>query len=426
MSHITEAQKEQSFPRYIAMWIGQALSLLGTQVVQFAIIWWLTITTESATVLAIASLFGMLPNLIIGPFVGPLVDRWNRRLTMLVADGTVALITLGLAILFFADLVEPWHVYAALFLRSAIGSFHAPAMNASTALMVPERHLTRVQGFNQILNGGLNIVAAPIAAALLAFMSIGQMVLIDVVTALFAILPLLFIAVPQPPKKLEQSGDMVRDYFNDLAGGFRYVWRWTGLMILMGMVAMVNLLISPAMSLLPLHVTQHFGGGEWELATLQAAFSVGVIVGGLLLGAWGGFTRKMHTSLMGLAGLGAGVILLGLLPTNGFWVAVGGMAFGGIAIAMTNGPIMAVFQAVIAPEVQGRVFNLTGALSTGMIPLGMIMAGPLADRFGTNVWFLAAGGACLTVAIISLFVPAVMSLEDYRPEVVEDAAPAQA
>ena len=186
--------------RFFTIWGGQALSLLGSQLVQFALIWHLTVKTGSATVLATASLVGMLPGVILGPFVGTLVDRWNRRIIMLLADSLIALATIALAVLFALDAMQIWHIYAVMFIRSLAGSFHGNAMSASTSLMVPVENLTRIQGINQMLTGGLNVVAAPLGALLLEVLPIQGILAIDVVTALFAILPLVFIQVPQPER----------------------------------------------------------------------------------------------------------------------------------------------------------------------------------------------------------------------------------
>ena len=140
--------------RFFTIWGGQALSILGSQLVQFALIWYLTVETGSATVLATASLVGLLPNVILGPFVGTLVDRWDRRRIMLFADSIISLATVVLAVLFTLGVVEIWHIYAVLFIRSLADSFHKNAMIASTSLMVPVEKLTRIQGINEMLNGG--------------------------------------------------------------------------------------------------------------------------------------------------------------------------------------------------------------------------------------------------------------------------------
>ncbi len=144
---------------FFSVWVGQAFSLLGSALVQFALVWWLTESTGSATVLAMATLVAVLPSVFLAPFSGALVDRWDRRLVMMVADALIALATVGLAGLFLVGAERVWAVYAVMFLRSAGGGFHWAAMQASTSLMVPDKHLSRVAGINQTLRGAVNIVA---------------------------------------------------------------------------------------------------------------------------------------------------------------------------------------------------------------------------------------------------------------------------
>ena len=186
--------------RFRTIWGGQAISIIGSQLVQFALIWYLTVQTGSATVLATASFISLLPNVILGPFVGTLVDRWNRRAIMLRADSIITLATMVLAVLFMGDAVAIWHIYIVMFIRALAGSFHTNAMTASISLMVPKEHLTRIQGMNQMLNGGLNIVAAPLGAFLIGILPMQGILAIDVATALFAIVPLLMIQIPQPER----------------------------------------------------------------------------------------------------------------------------------------------------------------------------------------------------------------------------------
>ncbi|MBL8051479.1 MAG: MFS transporter, partial [Anaerolineales bacterium] len=182
--------------RFYTLWTGQALSLLGSQLVQFAIIWYLTQETNSATTLAIASMMGLLPTVLLSPFIGTWVDRGNRRLLLIVADATVAIATLILAILFALDLVQVWHIYVALFIRAVAGGFHQSAFGASVVLLVPKDQLARVQGFNQALHGGLNIISAPLGAYLLEVLSMQGILGIDVSTAILAIVILLFFQIP--------------------------------------------------------------------------------------------------------------------------------------------------------------------------------------------------------------------------------------
>ena len=274
---------------FFTIWSGQALSILGSQLVQFALIWHLTIQTGSATVLVTASLAGMLPNVVLGPFIGTLVDRWDRRRIMLIADSIVALATIVLAVLFALDVVEVWHIYAVIFIRSLASTFHGNAMSASTSLMVPVEQLTRIQGLNQLLNGGLNVVAAPLGALLLGMLPMQGILSIDVITALFAILP--------------------------------------------------------------------------------------------------------------------------LAPASAISLAVGGALLVGLMTPITMGPFLAAIQSTVEPDMQARIFSLLSSVGTGIAPLGLMIAGPVADRVGIQAWFLLGGMLCIFMAVTGLFIPAVMNME---------------
>ena len=218
--------------RFFTIFSSQALSLLGSNLVGFAFVWYLTVETGSATVLAIASLVGIVPNVAFGPLIGPLVDRWNRKRTMIVADSIIAAATLALAFLFYMEWVEIWHIYVLLFVRATAGGFHSSSMGASTSLMVPVEHMARIQGVNQMLNGGLNVVSAPLGALLYETMSIQGILLIDVFTAVIAVITLQFFEIPQPDRSQSKamSGEK-SSYFGEMADGFRYIFSWRGLFI---------------------------------------------------------------------------------------------------------------------------------------------------------------------------------------------------
>ena len=241
--------------RFFTIWIVQALSFLGSGLTQFAVVWWLTTSTGSATVLVVATLMAMLPMIVLGPFAGALADRWNRRLILIASDGAVALTTLILLLIFLSGNLQVWHVYLATFIRATAGAFHFPTMQASTSLMAPQEHLARVGGLNQTLFGLNSILAPPLGALLLDTVGMSAALLVDVVTAALAITPLLFFAIPQPPVVQHEGVTGVGAHlWRDLRDGFRYVAHWPGLMIVLGMSMIINLLLTPAFSLLPLMV----------------------------------------------------------------------------------------------------------------------------------------------------------------------------
>ncbi|PJF37242.1 MAG: MFS transporter [Candidatus Thermofonsia Clade 1 bacterium] len=397
--------------RFFSIWSGQALSLLGSALVQFALIWWLTATTGSATALAMATLAAMLPQVLLSSFVGTLVDRWNRRMIMIVSDSMIALCTLIVALLFTSELVQLWHIYLLLMLRALGATFHTPAMHASTTLMVPEKHYARVAGINQALNGMTNILGPALGALLLRTLPLFGILLIDIMTALLAILPLLVFSVPQP----QRSNALVkRSVWSEFREGLRYVWSWRGLTLLIGLAMLLNFLLTPAISLVPLLVAQHFQADAGGLAAMNMALGIGIIAGGAFLGLWGGFGRKIVTSLMGVLGIGVGILLIGVAPSSALWLAIMGMWIAGAMLSMANAPIHALLQARVMPEVQGRVFGLMNNLGIGITPLSLLIAGPLADAIGVQSWFLAAGVACVVAVAYGASNQALMNIEADR------------
>jgi DHA3 family macrolide efflux protein-like MFS transporter len=402
--------------RFFTLWTGQALSLLGSQLVQFAIIWYLTKTTNSATTLAIASMMGLLPQVLLSPFIGTWVDRGNRRSFLIAADLTVAAITVVLAILFTFGLVQVWHIYFALLIRAIAGGFHQSAFGASVVLLVPKEQLARVQGFNQALYGGLNILSAPLGAYLLYILPMQGILCIDVGTALLAVSIVFVTQIPQPERSKEAAAFT---FWQDFTVGFRYVMAWRGLVISIGLVMGINFFISAAEPLTPLLITNHFEGDAGKLGLWLSLFSVGVLLGGAILGVWGGFKRKIVTAMSGLIFMGLSLVIVGVVSSDMFWVGLVANTTMGLSLPIINGSFGAALQTVIAPDMQGRVFAFVTSASLLVSPIALIIAGPFADRFGIQLWFLIAGCFCVLMALIGFFIPAVMNIEE-KPNIVLD------
>lgn len=409
--------------RFFTVFGGQALSLFGSSLVQFALVWYLTLKTGSATVLATASLVALLPQAFLGPFIGPLIDRSNRRMIMILADSAIALVTGLLALAFWLNLVQVWHIYLALVLRSLGGAFHWPSMAAATALMVPKEQLARVSGARQTLQGALGIVAPPVGALLIGILPTAGVLVIDILTALGAVLPLLFIALPEPEKVLQAGQAGASSYWSDLREGLHYIASWPGLMALGVMVVLINFLLAPSGSLMPLLVTRHFGLGALELGLTDTLWGIGMISGGLLLGVWGGFKRRIATSLLGVTGIGVGILLVALAPAHAFWLALVGMTLSGITQVLANGPLEAIMQGIVRPEMQGRVMSLLSSVATALMPLSLGLAGPVSDAFGIRAWFWVGGALCLLMGLAGFFVPAIMNIETNHRDAVSPPAP---
>lgn len=409
------SQNKKWLRQFGPIWLGQAFSLLGSSLVQFALVWHLTVQTGSTAVLAAATLVALIPQVLLGPFAGALVDRWDRRKVMMIADGAVALTTLGLVVLFFMGAIATWHIYVAMFLRSLGSAFHWPAMQASTTLMVPKEHLPRLAGANQALYGLLNIAAPPLGALLLSFMPIHDVLAIDIGTAVLAILPLFFIAIPRPVRREAEEVVSPASVWRDVRLGFGYVWHWPGMLGILIMASIINFLLNPAFSFLPLLVTKHFNGGAAELGWLESGFGIGVITGGLLLGIWGGFRRKTVTMLLGLMGMGLGILVLGFASPADYWIALGGLSVTGLMNSLVNGPLHALLQSKVEPEMQGRVFTMVSSLAASMSPLGMIIAAPVAEWLGIQAWYVVGGAACILMGVSGFVIKVIYTIDDQEP-----------
>ena len=398
--------------RFFTIWFGQAFSILGSHLVGFAFVWYLTEKTGSATILTIGTLVQVLPMVFISPIAGALVDRWNRKVVMAVFDSITALFTLFVAILFAMDNAQIWHIFLVMFVRSTCGQFQWAAMTASTSLMVPKKHLSRIAGANQTLQGVMNIIGPALGAFLIETLPIQATLYIDVITAFLAVGPLLFFKIPQPvrngtsasPNKGEKS-----TLWQDLAEGWRYIVGWPSLLGILFLSMLINFLINPAFSLLPLVVTDHFNKGAYEYGLMNSTFGAGIIVGGLVLSSWGGFKNKILTSLIALSISGIALAAIGFAPANMYLLALAGITLFGFLNPLINGPFFAAIQAKVEPEIQGRVFSLITAAASFAQPLGLAIAGPFADATNNQLWFLIGGIlTCLAGIASILFFPAIL------------------
>jgi DHA3 family macrolide efflux protein-like MFS transporter len=399
---------------FLTVWVGQAVSQFGNAVVQFATIWWLAALTNSATMLTYASIVSALPYIILAPWAGALVDRWDRRIVMIISDGSIGLFSAGLAVLFMLHVAIPWHLFLVLFLRSVGGVFLWPAMAASVPLMVPKDHLGRIAGMNQTLLGVMQIVAPPAAAFLLLLLPMQDILLVDACTAALGILPLFFITIPQPAS-IAQIGDVKSKFGSlqqDVRAGIRYVWRWPGLRTVLVLGGLVYFIMSPTVSLGPILVRGFFKLGAKELGIMQAAMGIGIVLGGLILSVWGGTKKKVYTIAGGVLGIGVGTTLIGLTPPWFFYLAVGGAFLSGAMVAAANAPLTAIIQSCVDPRIQGRVLTVFNSMISVISPLGLAIAGPLSDLFGVHIWYLVAGIACLVMGILAFFLRSVRNLEE--------------
>lgn len=407
--------------RFFTIWTGQAFSLIGSQLVQFALVWWLTSLTGSGAVLATATIAAVVPGIALGPVVGALVDRWDKRTVIVAADTLVAASALGLAFLFATGVVQVWHVYVAIAVRSVGQTFHWPAMGVGTTLMVPKEHYARVAGLSRSLQGTANFVCPVLGALLVGAMPMPAILGIDVATAFVAIAPLLFIRLPDMPFRRTKQTSVLAD----VREGVRFVFSWPGLLAILGIAMVVNGLGGAAFSLLPLLVTKTFGGQALHLGILEAAEGAAAIASGLAIAVWGGFKKRMRTAVIGMGLSGAGLLLLGLTPASMFAMAVACMFAVGVTSTITNASYSAALRASIPVDLQGRVGTLIGAAEEGFKPLFLLIAGFLADHAGARLWYAIDGGVALLLALVALCVPAIVGLEQRGAELARQRAATQ-
>ena len=408
-----ESLKDTNWMRkFIPFWLSQLLSMLGSMLVQFTLVWWLTEKTGSAGVLATATLFGMLPELIIQPFAGAIVDRLNRKAVIIVADVIIAVATLGLALSIKFGHTEVWLVYGIMALRGIGSAFHYPAQQASVALMVPETQLARISGLNQAARGIMNIVSAPMGALILEFMDVEGALFIDVITAAIAVTIISFVAIPKQQVFNTKEKNWISTTIVDLRDGLRYLLRWKALVVLMLIIFIYKIALVPAFSLIPLFVYQELQGSVAQYSIIEVAAGVGFIIGGLVLSAWGGFKKHIHTIILGGFGVGIGILVIGFLPKGAFFWMVSIIFFIAFMIPIIDGPIVTVFQTKIANSYQGRVTTLFGTIGGLSGQIGLAIAGGMSETFGLRFWFISGGGLIILLLFLGMFNKDLMRIDE--------------
>ena len=319
--------------RFWTIFGGQGLSLIGSALTQFVLLWWITDTTGSISALTTAGLAALLPQALLGPLGGTLADRYSRRALMIGADAISALCMMVLITLFLTGNIELWHLYTMMFVRSAMQAFQAPAAAASTALLVPNSFLPRAAGLNQSLQGIMTVAAAPLGALAIGVMPIGLALGIDVITALLGIVPLLFFKIPQVRAARGSRTGMWQEFVE----GVQLVWRQPGLRRLYGLLGVVVLVIMPSFTLLPLLVRQHFGGGAGEVALMEGLTGLGMLAGGAIVTALAP-KRQVRWVLVGFTAACLTLALTALMPADLFWLAVLWWVGSGLAFVLGTRP----------------------------------------------------------------------------------------
>jgi DHA3 family macrolide efflux protein-like MFS transporter len=391
-----------SWKRNSALFItGQALSLFGTMVVQFAIMWHITLTTQSGTMMTLFTIAGLLPMFFISPFGGVWADRYNRKYIINIADGSIAFVSLIVAVLIMSGIDLVGILLACSIIRSFGQGVQTPAVGAFIPQIVPQEHLTRINGLQSSIQSFIFVTSPMISAALMSFVSLEILFFLDVVTAAIGIsIVVFFVKVPQrekPVQKTEEQKDIT--YWHDLSEGVRYIKQHGYISRLMVLTAVFLFFFAPASFLTPLQVIRNFGNDVWRLSAIEVVFYVGMMLGGILTGYWGGFKNRIYTMSLSCLLCGALIVWLGIAPY--FWLYLAIMAILGLSFPLWNTPFMVLLQTTVDTAFMGRVLSVFSMISATMMPLGMIVFGPVADTVSINI-ILVGTGAVITLPAIPL------------------------
>jgi MFS transporter, DHA3 family, macrolide efflux protein len=376
---------------------SQGLSLFGSMLVQYAIIWHITLTTQSGLILTIATIAGFLPQIVISLFAGVWADRYPRRRLIIFADALTATSTLLLAIIFLLGYREIWLLVLVSAIRAVGAGIQMPAVSAFLPQIVPQDRLLKVNSINGTLQPFIAIAAPLVAGTLLSFASLESIFFVDVVTAALAITLLALLRVPPHVKATQRQ---TTGYFDDLRQGFGYVGGHPSIKRLFVFFGFAFFLVTPVAFLSPLMVARSFGEEVWRLTANEITFFAGSIIGGIIMTAWGGF--KDHFKTIGFACVIWGVLFAALGLANNFWIYLGIMVLAGIPMPIFNVPVTTLLQERVDPDMQGRVFGVMQLITSAVMPVGMVVFGPLSDVVSIEL-LLVISGVLLVLPGIAIY-----------------------
>ncbi len=418
---------------------GQFISIFGTTMTQFGLTIWswkfvteVQPTTDPATAMALVGFFNFAPEVLLSPISGVLVDRWNRKLVMILSDVAAGLATIAVFLLYSSGQLQMWHLYIAGAWTGAFKSFQWPAYSAAISTMIPKEQYTRADGLLGLTESLSGILAPPLAGLLLGVIGLTGIMTIDIVTFLAAVAGVLLVTIPQPTVSAE--GEVKRSIWKDAVFGFRFILQRPSLLGLQLVFFFGNLLGSLTGMLLNPMILSRTGNNEVILSFVQAGFGAGAVVGGLILVRTGGLNRRTNGVIWGwFLSAWFGLVLLGMGRTLPVWlVVVFASAFVNVYINASN---QSIWQAKVPPDLQGRVFSARRMIAQVVGPLGILLSGPLADRLfepamreggsltGTFGWLVGVGpgaGMALLMVISGVMIM-ILALIAYRVRVIRNA-----
>ncbi len=398
---------------------GQTMSMFGSGVVGYAVIWYITLETGSGgqyALLMIASQMAMALTSIPG---GIWADRYWRKALIIGADAVVAVVTIGLALLMLNGMQTIWLIAAALALRGLAGGIQAPAAMAALPQIAPTQHLMRVNSINMALQAVIQVAAPALAAVLIVWWPLGWILMVDVTTAVIGIVITLFVRIPRLSADPTARPEGFVGYVRHLGEAYRYGWAIPGLRRSLAMFAILMTVVVPYSMLTPVFVVRLYGPEEWMLAVVEITWSLGMLVGGIVMAAWGGTRNRMTAIMISCLVMTAATAVMGFMPNIWWFVVI--MVVTGMTMPMMNTPLTTAVQELIPEAMMGRVMSIMMIISTVCGPLGMAVIGPLADVLDLR-WMALACGAAGLVYLIGLAVAGGPGSKLYPPQVASEGA----
>ncbi|MFO7619216.1 MAG: MFS transporter [Thermoplasmata archaeon] len=374
---MNDQEKRNGMGVFSLIWVGQLVSILGTSMVRFGLMYWAWLETGQATALALMGFFAFAPQLLLEPFAGALVDRWNRKATIIISDLMAGMGTIATFLLYSAGALEIWHLYLISIVVGAFSSFHFPAFSAAVTMMVEKKHYGRAASMLGLAGSVAQIFGAPIAAVMLVWVGLSGILVIDMVTFSFAVTVLIVARIPQP-EKARDLGKGLRGLWRDSMYGFRYIFKRKSLLGLQLTYFSTNFFSNIGMVLLAPMILAVTMSDKVALASVMGVSGVGGLIGGIIMSAWGGSKeRKVLMIMVGIIFEGICMALFGMVTGTPLWATA---AF----ITSFSGPFVwgssqAIWQSKVEPNKQGRVFGARGFIAMSAGAVGMVIAGPLAD-----------------------------------------------
>lgn len=388
MENNTSIEFNSNLRGYIIFWIGQLLSLLGSSVVQFSIIWWITVETGSEFFLALSAFLGFGPTMLFTPIAGVFVDRWSRKKLIVTVDFFQAVATVGLIFAFMIGIANLWFVLAIITLRGIFQAFHGPAVQAIIPLLIPKEKLSRMNGLDYLLTGVIFMVGPLVGALLLNYFILQEVLWLDAITFAIAIIPTIIISIPSV-----KTPTLVKEkmrFLTELSEGFSFIRTQQGLLALLAVFAAANFFMSPLFVLLPLLVKEVHLGGPEELALLFAALQAGIIGASMIMSSWKGFGNNAHGVALGIFIMYFGFIICSFTPQGLYPLLILGMLLNGFGLPIANVSSQTIWQKIVPPEKLGRVYSVRLTIAQGSGPIAIILTGILGELFGIIPLLIAA------------------------------------